>query len=118
MPVQPVSRSRPQHGREPVLPEIRDPQDDVRQRGSGTRTSAAWFGITVGVLIMIALVVFMLQNTESVTVSFLGMMGAAPLAAILLIAALGAALVVLLVGGLRIGQLRRRLRNSEQRLAL
>jgi uncharacterized integral membrane protein len=53
-----------------------------------------------------------------VTVSFLGMTGTAPLAVILLIAALGAALVVLLVGGLRIGQLRRRLRNSEQRLAL
>lgn len=118
MPVQPASRSHPQRRREPVLPEIRDPQDDARRRGSGTRTSAAWFGIGVGALVLVALVVFMLQNTGSVAVSFLGMTGTAPLAVVLLIAALGSALVVLLVGGLRIGQLRRRLRSSEQRPAL
>lgn len=118
MPVQPDSRSHPQLGREPMLPEIRDPHDDVRWRGSGTRTSAAWFGVGVGVLVMVALVVFMLQNTGSVAVSFLGMTGTAPLAVVLLVAALGSALVVLLIGGLRIGQLRRRLRSSGKRPAL
>jgi uncharacterized integral membrane protein len=46
------------------------------------------------------------------------MTGTAPLAVVLLVAALGSALIVLLVGGLRIGQLRRRLRTSEQRSAL
>jgi uncharacterized integral membrane protein len=118
MPVQPVSSSDPGRSREPVLPESRGIQDDTRRRALGTRTSAAWIGIGVGVLVLIMLVVFILQNTRSVAVSFLGMTGTAPLAVVLLVAALGSALIVLLVGGLRIGQLRRRLRTSEQRSAL
>lgn len=75
-----------------------------------SRTSAAWFGVCVGALVLVALVVFMMQNTEPVQVVFLGMAGSAPLALVLLIAGLGVGLVALVVGALRIGQLRRRIR--------
>lgn len=108
MPVQPASHSAPTRDREPVGPAQRAPGATARTRASGTRTSAAWFGICLGVLVLVALVVFMLQNTGPVEVSFLGLNGTAPLALTLLIAGLGVGIVVLVVASLRIGQLRRR----------
>jgi uncharacterized integral membrane protein len=72
-----------------------------------TRTGATWLGICVAALLLVVLIVFMLQNTRSVEVSFLGMHGNLPLAMALLIAAVGAAIVTMVVGAARITQLRR-----------
>ena len=71
-----------------------------------TRWSAAWAGICAAVLAMVALIVFMLQNTRSVEVSFLWMHGTLPLALALLIAAVGAAIMTIVFGAGRITQLR------------
>lgn len=74
-----------------------------------TRAGATWVGICVGALVLVALIVFMLQNTQQVLVSFLGAQGSVPLALALLIAGVGVGIVALVVGTVRIGQLRRRL---------
>lgn len=50
---------------------------------------------------------FILQNTSSVEVTFLGMHGNLPLAMALLIAAVGASILTMVVGAARITQLRR-----------
>lgn len=80
-----------------------------RAHVSQTRTGATWVGIVIGVLVLVLLIVFLLQNTVSVHVAFLGLQGAAPLAVMLLIAGVGFAIVTLVVGSLRMGQLRRRI---------
>jgi uncharacterized integral membrane protein len=72
-----------------------------------TRTGAAWFGICVAALLFVVLIVFMLQNTRSVEVSFLGMHGNLPLALALLVAAVGTAILTMVIGAARITQLRR-----------
>jgi uncharacterized integral membrane protein len=72
-----------------------------------TRTGAAWFSLCVAALLFVVLIVFMLQNTGSVEVTFLGMHGHVPLAMALLVAAVGAAIVTMVVGAARITQLRR-----------
>jgi uncharacterized integral membrane protein len=72
-----------------------------------TRTGAAWFGICAAALLSVVLIVFMLQNTRSVRVDFLWMDGSLPLALALLMAAVGAALLTMVVGAARITQLRR-----------
>lgn len=69
----------------------------------------AWGGIWTATVVFIALIVFMLQNTGSVEVSFLGMHGTLPLAMAMLIATVGGILLALVVGTARITQLRRRL---------
>jgi uncharacterized integral membrane protein len=85
----------------------------VRERPlSRKRAGVAWAGLCVGVLTMVVLVVFMLQNTRSVQVSFLWMHGTVPLASALLIAAVGTAVVIAMVGTVRITQLRLRDRRS------
>jgi lipopolysaccharide assembly protein A len=72
-----------------------------------TRIGAAWFGICAAALLTVVLIIFMLQNTRSVQVSFLGMDGTLPLALALLLAAVGAAILTMAVGAARITQLRR-----------
>ncbi|GIF63107.1 hypothetical protein Ais01nite_11420 [Asanoa ishikariensis] len=77
-----------------------------RNRSPRTRTSNAWVGICAAALLSIVLIIFMLQNTRSVEVNFLGLDGSLPLALALLIAAVGAALLTMIVGAARITQLR------------
>jgi uncharacterized integral membrane protein len=90
-----------------------------RQRGvPGTRWSAAWVGICAAALVSVVLIVFMLQNTRSVQVSFLWLDGTLPLALALLIAAVGSAILTMVVGTARITQLHRlvgRRRNQRPR---
>ena len=83
------------------------PSPAIRVTQTHTRTGAVWFGICAAALLLVVLIVFMLQNTRSVEVSFLGMHGHLPLALGLLIAAVGAAIVTMVVGVARITQLRR-----------
>ena len=96
------SRMRQAHVQRPMLKTPR------------SRAGAAWVGICVAALVLIALIVFMLQNTEPVRVTFLSMQGSVPLAIALLIAGVGVGLVALVIGTIRIGQLRRRLSHERK----
>ena len=82
-------------------------QDPLR----GSRTSGTWIAVIVLSLLLLLLAIFILQNTQKVGVAFFGWDGRAPLAATLLIAAAGGALVVASAGVLRILQLRRRVKR-------
>jgi uncharacterized integral membrane protein len=72
-----------------------------------TRAGALWSALTVGLLILIVLLVFITQNTESVEMTFLGWHWSLPLGVQILLAAVAGALVTVLVGAARIFQLRR-----------
>ena len=95
--------------RRAALPHIESPQltELPAPRGSRTATSRAWFGVWVAVAALVVLIVFMLQNTRSVEITFLWMHGSVPLALALLIAGVGAAILAMAVGTARISQLRR-----------
>jgi uncharacterized integral membrane protein len=80
-------------------------------RAPRSRAGAVWIGICIAALVLVALIVFMLQNTQVVLVSFLGMEGSVPLAVALLIAGVGVGIIALVVGTIRIAQLRRRLQR-------
>ena len=77
-----------------------------------TRISATWFGVCAAALTLTVLIVFMLQNTRSVEVSFLWLHGSVPLALALLVASVGTAIAVIVVGAARITQLRRHTSRS------
>jgi uncharacterized integral membrane protein len=63
------------------------------------------------------LAVFVLQNTQKVTISFFWWDGRAPLAAALLIATAGGLLLAVAAGSLRILQLRRRVKRQRRQTA-
>lgn len=72
-----------------------------------TRTSTVWAMIGVGVVLLAATLVFILQNSQRVQIRFLMVDGTLPLGVGLLFAVLLGALVVLTVGAARLLQLRR-----------
>lgn len=83
-----------------------------------TRTGAAWLGICTAAVAFVVLIVFMLQNTRSVEVTFLWMHGSVPLALALLIASVGVAILAMAIGAARIAQPRRLSRSTIERAAL
>jgi putative membrane protein len=82
-----------------------------------TRTSMVWTMVGIGVVLLVAMLVFVLQNGQRVRVRFLVANGTLPLGVALLFAALLGALLVLVAGAARVLQLRvvaRRHRRSDQ----
>ncbi|MHB8263287.1 MAG: lipopolysaccharide assembly protein LapA domain-containing protein [Acidimicrobiales bacterium] len=80
------------------------------QRQSGrTRISAAWVGIIAAALVLVLLLVFILQNTRSVKISYFTTSGRLPLGVALLLAAIGGLLLAGVIASLRIWQLRHHL---------
>jgi uncharacterized integral membrane protein len=86
----------------------RDTKDPLR----GSRTSGIWVAVVGLGLVLLLLVVFIAQNTQSVSVSFLGWSGQTPLAVALLIATAAGLFLAAVAGSLRILQLRRRVRRE------
>jgi uncharacterized integral membrane protein len=74
-----------------------------------TRLSAAWVGVMAGALVLVLILVFILQNTRSVKVSFLAFAGSMPLGIALLLATISGLLLAGGIASLRIWQLRHRL---------
>jgi uncharacterized integral membrane protein len=77
-----------------------------------TRASAAWVATGIALLLLVMLIVFILQNSTRVEVHYLGLAGSLPLGMALLIAAVGAGVVVAIAGGARVTQLRRKVRRA------
>lgn len=80
----------------------------------GSRTSGVWASVIVLAIVLLLLAIFILQNTQKVSITYLGWDGEAPLAAALLIAAVAGAFVVASAGALRIVQLRRRVKRDRK----
>jgi uncharacterized integral membrane protein len=71
-----------------------------------TRLSGAWTAIVIGLIALVVILVFILQNQQSVEVTFLMFQGHLPLAVALLFALILGAVIVFAFGAARIFQLR------------
>ena len=71
-----------------------------------TRLSGAWTAIVIGLLALVVILVFILQNQQSVQIKFLMFEGNLPLAIALLFALILGAIIVVAFGAARILQLR------------
>ncbi|GAC68977.1 LapA family protein [Gordonia soli] len=79
-----------------------------------TRTRATFFGLVIGALLMILLLVFILQNLRSEQIMLIFWEVNLPLGVSLLIAAIAGALITALVGGLRMLQMSRALKRARK----
>ncbi len=73
-----------------------------------SRISAAWFGMVAAALVLVLLLIFILQNTRSVKITYFTVSGTIPVGVALLFAAIGGLLLAGLVASLRIWQLHHR----------
>jgi uncharacterized integral membrane protein len=78
-----------------------------------TRASALWTAVAVGLLALVLILIFVVQNGESVPIHFLAMDITMPLGVALLVASLLGALLMLAIGTVRILQLRRLAKRPE-----
>ena len=97
----------------PATPPAALPETDA-DPARRTRTSNAWIGIIVFAVMLVLLLIFILQNTQSVEVSYFGANGRIPLAVAMLMAAVAGVLLTAIAGTLRIWQLRRHLRRANR----
>ena len=96
----------------PGDPATAEPPADRRGEIPHTRTARAHNALIAGAIVLILLLVFIIENTESVRIAYFGIGFHLPLGVALLLAAIGGALLVGIVGTARIVQLRRRVRQS------
>jgi uncharacterized integral membrane protein len=82
-----------------------------------TRLSGAWTALIVGIVTLLVILVFILQNLQGVELHFLVFRGRLPLALALLFAVILGAIIVLCFGGGRILQLRLVARRARGRRA-
>jgi uncharacterized integral membrane protein len=92
-----------------IPPEIVTSEAHSGHQTERTRISTAWVGAIAGALVLILLLVFILQNTRTVRVSYFTATGSMPLCIALLLAAIAGLLLAGGVAALRIWQLRHRL---------
>ena len=91
---------------QPQAPPQPPAQVPPQHRIKRTRTSGVWVAVAFFAVVLLLLLIFILQNGDEVSVSYLGMHGHLPLGVALLLAAVCGVLLVVLAGTARIGQLR------------
>ena len=87
--------------------EVADRTPPAVKKVDFTRAAAVWTSVIVGLLILIVLLIFIAQNTESAEFAFLGWHWNLPLGVAILLAAVCGGLIASLAGAARLFQLRR-----------
>lgn len=85
---------------------------DDRGRVRRTRVSGVWIGLILIAVLLILLIIFIAQNSQSVSIHFLGFNGHISAGLALLIAGVAGLLIAAVPGSIRIFQLRRALRRN------
>ena len=86
-----------------------------RRRGMSTRISGVRTALIVGIVALIVVLIFIIQNAHAVSISFLGAHLHLSLAVALLLAAIAGALVMAAAGTARITQLRQIMRRDRRK---
>ena len=90
-------------------------QPAPRRRGMSTRIGGVHAALIVGIVALIVVLIFIIQNAHAVSISFLGAHLHLSLAVALLLAAIAGALVMAAAGTARITQLRHIMRRDRRK---
>ncbi|GAA1721738.1 LapA family protein [Brachybacterium phenoliresistens] len=105
-------RQEPAPRPRPELP----PEDDARPGGLSV---GLWISLILGAIVLILLLIFVIQNNVPAGFEYFGAQFSLPLGVAMLLAAIAGALVMALVGSVRIMQLSwtiRKMRKNEKRI--
>ncbi|MFI7581612.1 lipopolysaccharide assembly protein LapA domain-containing protein [Kocuria kalidii] len=111
------SADRPATGRQPAPRRQAGTDPDLdEQQGRGI-SGAMWTALLLGLLILVLLLVFILQNNVPAEFNYLGWAFSLPLGVAMLLAAVAGALIMGLVGSVRLFKLGHRVRRLEKERA-
>lgn len=105
----PPGMTDPLGGKTAPAPTGRKPAGKTARRKStdSSRVGNAWIALIIAAILGIILLIFIIQNSESADVEMLFWNFSLPLGVTILLSVIAGALVMALVGGVRIMQLRR-----------
>ena len=109
----PAPRRRAETAEQPRTPEIED------VKAGGGKTAGIWIALILGAVVLILLLIFVIQNNVKATFEYFGAQFDLPLGVAMLLAAIAGALVMALVGSVRIFQLSwtiRKLRKTQAKI--
>jgi len=87
-------------------------QERARQNVKGSVAASTWAALIIGALVLILLLVFILQNQTEAQLVFFGWEWSFPIGIGMLIAAIAGALIMAMVGIVRMTQLRRQVKRG------
>ncbi len=106
-----TSPSKPAQKSATPTPPKKKPADDPLR---GSRTSGTWVALGAFSIVLVLLIIFIAQNTQSASVSFLAWEGTAPVSVLLLVAATAGLMLAGVAATARILQLRRRVKRERK----
>lgn len=95
----------------PVQPTSVEPTPAQPPKVKGSIAASTWIALIIGFLLLILLIVFILQNQQSVELNIFAWSGAFPAGIAFLLFAIGGALFMALIGGWRMLELRRQIKR-------
>ena len=95
----------------PVQPTSVEPTPAQPTKVKGSIAASTWISRIIGFLLLILLIVFILQNQQSVELNIFAWSGAFPAGIAFLLFAIGGALFMALIGGWRRLELRRQIKR-------
>lgn len=95
----------------PVQPTSVEPTPAQPTEVKGSIAASTWIALIIGFLLLILLIVFILQNQQSVELNIFAWSGAFPAGIAFLLFAIGGALFMALIGGWRMLELRRQIKR-------
>lgn len=95
----------------PVQPTSAEPTPAQPTKVKGSIAASTWIALIIGFLLLILLIVFILQNQQSVELNIFAWSGAFPAGIAFLLFAIGGALFMALIGVWRMLELRRQIKR-------
>ncbi|WP_058235865.1 LapA family protein [Devriesea agamarum] len=97
-------------------PKVKASPESADHQGGG-KTAAVWISLIIGAVILVLLLVFIIQNSASTQFTYFSAQFSLPLGVAMLLAAIAGALVMALVGSVRMLQMAMRIRRLEKQQA-
>ncbi|MFH0410808.1 lipopolysaccharide assembly LapA domain-containing protein [Corynebacterium sp. L4756] len=97
---------------EPASTEIEIPETPAEKPSvKGSFAASTWIALIIGAILLILLIIFILQNQQSVELNVFAWSGEFPAGIAFLLFAIGGALFMALIGGWRMLELRRQIKH-------
>ncbi|MCW4466596.1 lipopolysaccharide assembly protein LapA domain-containing protein [Glutamicibacter sp. MNS18] len=93
---------------------VNHPTEPVDSSKQVTRAGMVWTATVAGLLMLVLLIIFIVQNQDQVTLRYFGLSGQVSLGLALFIAAVGGGILAAIAGAVRIIQLRTMARKSRK----
>lgn len=96
----------------PATTPVASPAEQQPKKVKGSLAGGTWLALIFGALLLIVLLIFIMQNQEPAQLAFFGWTFEFPLGVGLLLAAIAGALIMAMVGAIRMFQLRKQIKKG------